>query len=117
MPAPATRQSRKSSSKSEVAAGAAVISPPSLAAPGPLIALVLDNEDTAAYEEILARISAAVKPTDFLEEIWVRDVVALIWEAFRLRRLKTCLMEAAAPQGLAKVLSPLLSYTVANELA
>lgn len=117
MPAPAIRQSRKPSSKSDVAAGAAAISPPSLGAPGPLIALVLDNEDTAAYEEILARISAAVKPTDFLEDIWVRDVAALVWEAFRLRRLKTCLMEAAAPQGLARVLSPLLSRTVADGLA
>jgi len=59
--------------------------------------LLLENEDTAAYEEIFARISAVVKPADFLEEIWVRDVVALVWEAFRLRRLKTCLLETAAP--------------------
>jgi len=79
--------------------------------------VLLEGEDPAAYEEILTRVSAAVKPADFLEEIWVRDVVALVWEAFRLRRLKTCLMAAAAPQGLATVLSSLLPHTTAEEFA
>ena len=41
--------------------------------PAPL----LDGEDPAAYDELLARVSGAVKPSDILEEIWVRDVVDL----------------------------------------
>ena len=36
-------------------------------------------------------ISAAVGPLDFLEEIWVNDIVYFCWEIRRLRRLKgTC---------------------------
>ena len=37
-------------------------------APPPLI----EGEDTGAYDDLLARISGAIKPSDILEEIWVR---------------------------------------------
>jgi hypothetical protein len=87
------------------------------AAAEPLLTLLLENEDTAAYDEIFARISAVVKPADFLEEIWVRDVVALVWEAFRLRRLKTCLLETAAPRGLTRVFSSFLPHTTVDKIA
>jgi hypothetical protein len=53
-------------------------------APPPLIA----GEDAAAYDDLLARISAALEPSDILEEIWVRDVVDMVWDALRLRRLE-----------------------------
>jgi hypothetical protein len=46
---------------------------------------VLPGEDVAAYENLHARIAAAVKPKDFLEEIWIRDVLDLTWECLRLR--------------------------------
>ena len=32
----------------------------------------------------LRSVSNAVRPTDFLEEIWVRDVVDVTWKIFRL---------------------------------
>ena len=57
---------------------------------------LFEGEDTAAYDERLARISGAVKPTDIFEEIWVGDIVDLVWEAVRLRRLKASLMTATA---------------------
>jgi hypothetical protein len=60
--------------------------------PPPLI----EGDDRAAYDELLAQISAAVKPADILEDIWVRDIVDLVWEIFRLRRLKVNLMAATA---------------------
>jgi hypothetical protein len=41
--------------------------------PPPLI----EGEDSAAYDELLARVSTAVKPADILEDIWVRDFVDL----------------------------------------
>jgi hypothetical protein len=72
--------------------------------PRPLI----EGEDTAGYDELLAGISGAVKPSDILEEIWVRDVVDLVWDTWRLRRLKANLMNAAACQGLQRVLCTLL---------
>ena len=45
--------------------------------PPPLI----QGEDRGAYDKLLARVSAAVKPVDILEEIWVHDIVDLEWEA------------------------------------
>jgi hypothetical protein len=77
-----------------------------LLGPAPLF----EGEDTAGYDELLARISGAVKPADIFEEIWVRDIVDLVWEAFRLRRLKANLMTATAHQGLEEILKPLVRY-------
>src|SRR5262249_50914352 len=79
---------------------------------------LLDGEDTAAYDELLVRISGAVKPADILEEIWVRDVVDLVWEAFRLRRLKANLMTVVAYEGLTKILETLIGrWSDASDLA
>src|SRR5882724_9345772 len=71
---------------------------------------LLEGEDTAAYDELLVRISGAVKPTDIFEEIWIRDIVDLVWEAFRLRRLKACLMTAGARKALTKGLAPVVGW-------
>jgi hypothetical protein len=72
--------------------------------PPPLI----QGEDGGAYDKLLARVSAAVKPVDILEEIWVHDVVDLEWEVLRLRRLKVALMTASASKALRRVLDRLL---------
>jgi len=79
----------------------------------PLIA----GENRAAYDELTGRVAAAVKPADVLEEIWVRDVADLAWEALRLRRLKASLMTASEHEGLARVLTPLLDSAEAGVLA
>jgi hypothetical protein len=75
--------------------------------PPPLI----DGENSAEYEELLARVSATVKPADILEDIWVRDVVDLVWEAWRLRRLKAALMAVNAHRGLSAALDPLVEWS------
>jgi hypothetical protein len=87
--------------------------PPLPFGPAPLI----EGEDAGAYDELLLRISAAVRPTDIFEEIWVRDIVDLVWEAFRLRRLKACLMTAGACKALAQGLAPLVGWAQADGLA
>src|SRR5260370_3548073 len=117
MAAPATRQPLQSNPASNLVPDPVIASAEPSAAAEPLLTLLLENEDTAAYEEIFARISAVVKPADFLEEIWVRDVVALVWEAFRLRRLKTCLLETAAPDGLVRTFSSFLPHPTVNAIA
>jgi hypothetical protein len=117
MSAPATSQPFRSNPASNVVPGSVSTSAEPFAAGEFLLSAVLENEDPEAYEEIIARISAAVKPADFLEEIWVRDVAALVWEAFRLRRLKMCLLDTAAPRGLTRVFSPFLPYATVKELA
>jgi hypothetical protein len=81
--------------------------------PAPLI----EGEDAGAYDELLLRISAAVRPADIFEEIWIRDIVDLVWEAFRLRRLKACLMTAGARKALTKGLAPVVGWAQAEGLA
>jgi hypothetical protein len=79
----------------------------SLLGPPPL----LEGEDASAYEALKFRILAAVKPEDAIEQMWVRDVLDLLWETTRLRRLKAKLMHAAAHEGLKRLLSPLVFFT------
>jgi hypothetical protein len=78
---------------------------------------LLEGEDTPAYDELLVRISGTVKPADIFEEIWVRDIVDLVWDAFRLRRLKAKLIKAVAHEGLEDILKPLIGWSDANDLA
>ena len=84
-----------------------------LLGPRPLI----DGEDGTNYDVILERISADVAPTDFVEEMWVRNVVDLVWESVRLRRLKSHLLHAAAHEGLTRVLTPMLGWASADHLS
>jgi hypothetical protein len=56
---------------------------------------LIGGEDAAAYEELLSGFSAAIKPTDAIEEMWIRDVVDLTWETLRMRRLKKTLLASA----------------------
>lgn len=68
---------------------------------------LLNGEDAGAYDALYDRILETVRPKDVLEEIWVRDVIDLIWETLRLRRLKTALMKAASHEGLRTILEDL----------
>jgi hypothetical protein len=78
---------------------------------------LFEGDDAKAYDELLMRISSAVKPVDILEEIWVRDLVDLTWDVFRLRRLKANLMMANAYKGLREILAPLVGCSHAETLA
>lgn len=48
---------------------------------------LLDGENAAGYDALLAAVSGEVKPQDIFEELWVRDIVDLTWQVLRLRRL------------------------------
>src|SRR5712671_3448933 len=127
---------RKPHLRSVAAASAASVSPAPSAAPGaalapasppaptraPCLALLgprplIDGEDETNYDVILERISADVAPADFVEEIWVRNVVDLVWDSVRLRRLKSQLLHAAAHEGLNRMLTPLLGWASADRLS
>jgi hypothetical protein len=79
----------------------------------PLIA----GEDAGAYADLLARVGAAVRPADILEEIWVRDVVDLVWEGQRLRRLKTHLVNSVLHRGVRQAVGPLIGWEEANAVS
>ena len=69
---------------------------------------ILQDEDSAAYDELLARVSGDVKPNGVIEEILVRDFVYFTWEIDRLRRLKTNLLASAMPDALEHTLAALI---------
>ena len=50
------------------------------------------GEDEAAYNERLDRVSAALGPRDFIEEIWVHDLVDTAWNITRLRRIQAAFL-------------------------
>ena len=83
-----------------------------LLGPPPLV----DGEDGESFDALMAQISADVGPTDSLEMVWVDDVVNLVWEIRRLRRLKVSLMTASAHLGIEKTLGALLDWLPAQEL-
>ena len=93
---------RKSESKTEVAAAQVPGQVQRLSLFGP--PLLLEGEDAAAYDELLARMCAAVKPVDVIDEMLVADIVALQWEVLRWRRLKRTLMRQVALKALERFL-------------
>ena len=62
-----------------------------------------DIEDAQAYEATLARVAQAVGPTDFIEWIWVKDVVDLSWEAARARAAKAARLSLGRRTAIEKV--------------
>ena len=72
---------------------------------------VIPGEVVSNYDTLLARVSGAVNPADILEEMWVRDIVDLMWDTIRLRRLKAALLTSSAHKGMQEVLLGLDVFT------
>lgn len=53
---------------------------------------ILEGEDAEAYNEILDRVFAAIRPTDVVEEILARDHTDVTWEKHRWRQALTTLI-------------------------
>jgi hypothetical protein len=94
--------SKKSESKTEIAAARVPGQAQRLSLFGP--PLLLEGEDGAAYDELLGRMCAAVKPVDVIDEMLIADVVALEWEVLRWRRLKRTLMRERGLKALKRFL-------------
>jgi hypothetical protein len=105
--------SRKSESKTEIAAARVPGQVQRLAVFGP--PLLLEGEDATAYDELLGRICAAVKPVDIIDELFIADIVALEWEVLRWRRLKRTLMQETGLKALKNFLAEKLDYDQYSE--
>jgi hypothetical protein len=71
---------------------------------------LLDGEDAALYDELLARVCAAVKPVDIIEEMFVADIILLQWEIMRWHRLKTNLLRRSGQKALENHLNQMLDF-------
>jgi hypothetical protein len=69
---------------------------------------IIYGEAKDAYDALFARVQASVRPKDIVEEIWVRDVVDLVWWAQRLRRLRDNLMVATTQDAITAVMRPII---------
>jgi hypothetical protein len=76
---------------------------------------LLEGEDAATYQELLARIRAAVKPVDTVDDMFIDDVAALEWEVLRWRRLKTTLIRARGLTALQHFLNGKLDYNLYSD--
>jgi hypothetical protein len=108
-----TFMSRKSDSKTEIAAAGVLEQAQRLSLFGP--PLLLEGEDAAAYDELVGRIWAAVRPVDVIDEMFIDDIVSLEWEVLRWRRLKSTLIQEAGFKALENSLSGKLDDDLYSE--
>ncbi len=71
---------------------------------------LLPGEDGTKYQQLLNRISEAIKPKDVLEEFWVSDVANQVWETVRYRRIAVNLLNAVKQKALERVLHDLVHW-------
>jgi hypothetical protein len=76
---------------------------------------ILAGEDEAAYDALIGRVYAAVKPVDVIDEMLIEDLVASEWEFLRWSRLKLSLVQACASRGLEEFLNDNMEYDLYRE--
>ena len=67
---------------------------------------LLATEDPNRYYALLAKLALEVKPRDFVEWLWVKDIADLTWEIIRLRRIKAAYVNGQFTSALASRLKP-----------
>ncbi len=75
------------------------------------------GEGPETYNAMLEAITAGVCPRDIIEEFLIRDIVYLVLEVQRLRRIKANLPSGAMVQGLRNILSDIEPMLNAVKLA
>jgi hypothetical protein len=73
---------------------------------------LLEGEDAATYDQILAHICVAVKPVDIIDEMHIADAVYSQWEVLRYHRLKRSLIQARGLELLRSFLAEHLDYNL-----
>jgi hypothetical protein len=71
---------------------------------------LLDGENAAEYDELVARMHEAIKPFDVIYEMLIADLVYLQWDVLRWRRVKWGLMRLCTLRALKDFLAKQLDY-------
>lgn len=69
---------------------------------------LLKSESTTAFMSLCARLQEEIKPNGAVEEIYLEDIAALVWEIQRLRRFRISTIQQAIPKAINGVLEQLL---------
>jgi hypothetical protein len=67
-------------------------------------AWIIEGEDPERYEQLLAGVAHAVGPTDFIDWLLVKDVVAHTWEIQRSRRHRETVIRTGRLKALQQIL-------------
>jgi hypothetical protein len=69
---------------------------------------LIEGEDPKLYDELLGRVGAAVQPTDIIDWLLLKDIVAITWEIQRSRRQR----ETVVRMGRLKAIEQILEQVV-----
>jgi len=78
---------------------------------------LIDGEAAENYDTLLAQISYDVRPCDTIKAVWVRDIVDLVWQIRRLRRLEASLVVGSSHLGVEKMLNAFVDWLPARDLS
>jgi hypothetical protein len=70
---------------------------------------LLPNEDPNRYRQLFAAFAHAIRPTDVLECVWLKDDADLQWEILRYRRWKAALIEGTERDAIRSLLQSALN--------
>ena len=73
---------------------------------------LIEGESDADYQSFRESCLRALKPKDAVEAVWLQDFIDYTWEAQRLKRMKTAIIEAEkrnAVERLIRIFSPSLA--------
>lgn len=75
---------------------------------------LIKGEDNKKYDELWTQFREALDPSDFIEEMYIRNAVDLEWEVRRNRQLKASLLFSSRDSGLSRLLHKLTTGNPAN---
>lgn len=79
---------------------------------------LLPREDRAEYDSLLADLTECIKPEDFIEKTWLRDVAHHEWSSKRYRNMLAQQLMLAEQEGIQSVMARLtgnIQYELARE--
>ena len=66
---------------------------------------LISGESEFDYDLLLSKVTAAVAPSDAIEEMWVRDITDLAWDMERGKRLKASRLMVARKKALDRLIA------------
>ena len=66
---------------------------------------LLATEDPNQYDALLTELAREVRPSDFIEWLWVKDIADLTWDIIRYRRIKASYVDGRFGSALVQQLN------------
>jgi hypothetical protein len=71
-------------------------------------AWIIEGEHPERYEQLFVRVAEAVGPTDFVEWLLIKDIVALMWEIQQSRRHRETVIRMGRLDALQQILKQVM---------